>query len=597
MFRIHWGRMVWTSAIHPAFRRAAPTGVLTAIAVLVFATSALAVSGTPIKIAEPVQPEYPAVAVDGTGTAYIAWANRTDVGGVGDTIEYCTLPVGATGCTHMGTLHAEGGATPAIDQVQVLFDESTVVLLADVYGVGAEYVPEQEWTSTNGGATFNAVGAGKSVAEGILSADTGPLNALIVPGSNALGYAWTSAGGPPTFAEFPFGSSPPQCSVETGHTCPFATLQTKEEAELYPLRNEHGSLASRLGTDPGVLGVYETGGKPGPASPPCTNGTAFVYGSGEQSLTNSYDISPGEPHSAWKVALSPGDCEAQYVAVGGGPSGLGVAEKDQTRGYEVYHQFNQTTDSFEPSTVTIAKETGLNTSVSQDGAGGIYVTYLGNANIAIRLAYSSNGGASWTGPATLNANADVGATALVSSVGSGGQGWAVWRDRESVIAQPFVASDAVPPPVVAPISNPAPPSPNSGYTVESITSNSNGTVTLTFVPTQSGEAALVVTVPTASIASASAEAAKSKRCKHGQIKIKGKCLPATTVTGKTSAKGTAGVPLKLTVDLSSKIKAQLKKGKTVHLTATLTYTSSLGGASTVRTFLVTVKGKHRRHRH
>ena len=138
--------------------------------------------------------------------------------------------------------------------------------------------------------------------------------------------------------------------------------------------------------------------------------------------------------------------------------------------------------------------------------------------------------------------------------------------------------------------------PNSGYTIKSIVANSNGTVTITFVPTQSGEATLQVTVPTASIASDSAVDAKSKKCKKGQVKIKGKCLPSSTGVGKTSASGTAGVPLKLTVYLSGKIKALLKKGKTVHLLATLTYKSSLGGTPTVTTYHLTVKGK-RPHPH
>ncbi len=115
------------------------------------------------------------------------------------------------------------------------------------------------------------------------------------------------------------------------------------------------------------------------------------------------------------------------------------------------------------------------------------------------------------------------------------------------------------------------------------------------MPTQSGLATLVVTVPTASIASSTAVAAKSKRCKHGQVKIKGKCRPATTVTGKVTAHGTAGVPLKLTVNLSSKVKALLKKGKTVHLTATLTYASSLGGTTTVKTLHLVIKGKKPKH--
>jgi hypothetical protein len=56
----------------------------------------------------------------------------------------------------------------------------------------------------------------------------------------------------------------------------------------------------------------------------------------------------------------------------------------------------------------------------------------------------------------------------------------------------------------------------------------------------------------------------------------------------------AGVPLKITIKPSSKVKKLLKKGKTVVLTATLTYTSALGGKPMVHTFRVKVKGK--RHR-
>jgi hypothetical protein len=137
---------------------------------------------------------------------------------------------------------------------------------------------------------------------------------------------------------------------------------------------------------------------------------------------------------------------------------------------------------------------------------------------------------------------------------------------------------------------PAPPAPNSTYTVQSIHANGDGTVTIVFVPTQAGTASVVVTVPTATIASR-ASAAKHKRCKKGLVKIKGKCRPASTVTGKVTAQGVAGVALKITVKPSSKVKRLLKKGKTVVLTATLTYTSALGGKPTVQTFHVKVKGK------
>ena len=145
---------------------------------------------------------------------------------------------------------------------------------------------------------------------------------------------------------------------------------------------------------------------------------------------------------------------------------------------------------------------------------------------------------------------------------------------------------------------PAPPAPNSTYKIESIKANSNGTITIVFVPTQGGTANLEVTVPTGTIARNEALAArrKAKRCKSSQIKLKGKCQPKITVSGKVSATGVAGVPLTLTVKPSGKITGALKKGKTVHLTATLTYRSALGGTPTVETFHFTVKGKRPRHK-
>lgn len=145
---------------------------------------------------------------------------------------------------------------------------------------------------------------------------------------------------------------------------------------------------------------------------------------------------------------------------------------------------------------------------------------------------------------------------------------------------------------------PLPPTPNSSYTVQGIKANSDGTVTITFVPTQSGTATLTVTVPTGTIARRLAVAAKhGKKCPKGQTKIKHKCRPPITVSGSVTATGTAGVPLTLSVKPSGKVLKALKKGKTVHLTATLTYKSALGGTPTVQVFPVTVKGKRKHHGH
>jgi hypothetical protein len=432
------GKMVATkgrkASTFRAFRGACVSMGVGLSMMLALAASASALSGAPVKLSEAQFYGPPAVAVTEDGTAIIAWADEAVAP---YTIKYCQLPVGASTCAQTGTLTPAGGSNARIDGVKVLVDGATVVLLADVYGVSEESTPEQEWTSTNDGASFSVIDGGKSVAEGILSADTGPLNPVIVPGSNALGYAWVTASGPPTFAEFPL-SSPPQCSVEAGHHCPFATLQPGNENLL---GNPSGVFASQLGANPGVLGVYETLGKPGCASG--TFDTAYVYASGEQSSTNNYNISPGTADSAWKVALSPADCEVEYLAVGGGPSGLGVVE-DNLAGHDtIYHRFDPATNSFDTPYVTIAQETEESPSVSQDGAGGVYATFLAGFEGEVRLAYSSNGGTTWAGPTTLSA---AGGSHLVSSVDAAGQGWAAWSVGESVYAQPFVASDAIPPP-------------------------------------------------------------------------------------------------------------------------------------------------------
>src|SRR6516164_800713 len=48
------------------------------------------VAGTPLHIGAD------SVAVDSTGTAYIAWSNTTDLAGGPNFVQYCVLPVGAT---------------------------------------------------------------------------------------------------------------------------------------------------------------------------------------------------------------------------------------------------------------------------------------------------------------------------------------------------------------------------------------------------------------------------------------------------------------------------------------------------------------------
>jgi hypothetical protein len=143
---------------------------------------------------------------------------------------------------------------------------------------------------------------------------------------------------------------------------------------------------------------------------------------------------------------------------------------------------------------------------------------------------------------------------------------------------------------------PAPPAPDSSYKVQSVKANSDGTITIIFVPTQNGTALVEVTVPTATISRRQAIAARAKRCKRNQVRIKGRCRPRTTISGKVKATGKAGVRLKVTVKPSHKLKSALRRGKKVGLTVKLTYESALGGRATAKSFHVTVRPKRKTKR-
>jgi hypothetical protein len=471
-------------------------GALTAVVLLVSATSALAVSGTTLKIGTPYESGPPSVSVDPGGTAYIAWANEKDLAGANDFVEYCVLPAGTTGCTHSGSL------LPVIedahvDGVQVLVDGSTVVVLANVNGSGSkslEYTPEQEWQSTDGGASFKLVNGGKSVAEGNVDGDTFPLSGVLVPGTELLGYGWNAAVAPPTFHEFPL-NSPPECTEETGG-CPsgFATLEPKTNPDQ--VTNGGGQFASQLGAHSGVLGIFNTlFSNSGPLEcPGGTFGTAYAYASGEQTTTNNYNKSPEEADSAWKVPIAQADCSVDEPAVAGGPSGFGVLENNLATNDIVYHRFDETNKDFDTPFATIAANAGEeDPAVSQDGSGGIYTTFLlDGGGGPISLAYSSNGGASWIGPATLNANTDGGANHVNSSVGPTGQGWVAWVDGGSVYAQQFDASDATPP-VPPPAADTLTTSQTSGATTGASIKIAAGTVGETDRATLSGVNAATAT--------------------------------------------------------------------------------------------------------
>ena len=77
----------------------------------------------------------------------------------------------------------------------------------------------------------------------------------------------------------------------------------------------------------------------------------------------------------------------------------------------------------------------------QDSAGEIFATWLDNAT-GVGLAYSSDGGATWSKPKILFSNAGnpSGIGLLSSAVGPSGQGWAVYAVGKREYAQRFSKS-------------------------------------------------------------------------------------------------------------------------------------------------------------
>jgi hypothetical protein len=102
-----------SSQLRPA---SAPSSVLGRISLIAGLALVLAAAGTVpaggsvltgpkvVKVGAPGQSGAPAVALDTSGNAIVAWANTDDLHGANNFVQYCVLPVGATACTHKGSL-------------------------------------------------------------------------------------------------------------------------------------------------------------------------------------------------------------------------------------------------------------------------------------------------------------------------------------------------------------------------------------------------------------------------------------------------------------------------------------------------------------
>ena len=413
------------------FRKIVLCVALAAGAGLCTAGPAHALSGKSIRVGEPLTNEPPSVAVDASGTAYIAWNDDKDVADAPSFVQYCVLPAGASTCRAKGDLMVPDSAQGIISNVQVLVSGSTESIL-----VSDGYDELNEWQSTDGGSSWALLDNGFSLAN-VSTGDRFDVGAVLVPGTGELGFDWTYVGGPPTFQAFPV-SDPSPCPAVGD--CAFATLQPASNPDQ--VSNNDGEVGSSTGSDPGVLAVYTTEASNGPLGCPVGDGLVYAYGSGDESPTNSYSISPGSPDSAWKVPVTLAECDTSVLgdlAVGGGPGGLGIIGRDEPGGFTFYQPFDQTTMSFGKQ-IPIMPDGESDPSLSQNGHGELYTTFFDYETGKIELAVSTDSGHSWSEPGTLSTGS--GEQNVDSSVNAGGQGWVAWTDNGSVDAQQFDAADA-----------------------------------------------------------------------------------------------------------------------------------------------------------
>jgi hypothetical protein len=454
-------------------QRTAALAAFCALVACPASASATVPGGDPFAIgAFPTLPNYvtlPSVAVDPNGTAYVVWADP-----VNNVIDYCMLPDGATACAASGTLAPETSVPTYVSKfglnAKVLINDGTVSVLGatNVSDPTANdpSVPVEMWQAPDGTANFTLVNGGSSVAnpDGRVVPQSVPLmgDGVVVPGTNQLGVTFNFYHSPPTFEAFS-QVSPPGCSSASGPLCPFATLEPSSNPD--PVSNYGGGqfftqLASSSGATPGVLALYHTSYSTGPfgctTNPPGSYSGApftyvYAYGSGIQSPTNDYNISPGSPNSAWRVAATvvPGECPINEATIAGGPSGVGLLESITTGASQdrmQYRPFDAATGAWDLPAVTVDPNAYTSSvALSQDGSSGLYATGFasnaGGGSSPLALFYSPDGGKTWQGPSPLEPDVQPDFHRAINAVGADGKGWLVTTAGNTVYALEFSAAN------------------------------------------------------------------------------------------------------------------------------------------------------------
>jgi hypothetical protein len=289
-----------------------------------------------------------------------------------------------------------------------------------------------EYVSGDGGSSFTL----HPVAVSYVPEGFGTTNPVIpLPGGD-IGFGYVVTGANPAFQANSLASPTEDSQAKPG---PYTTLNPSPNT--YTVSDTGGQFASQLTGSLGVLGVFAA--TTGTTTSPCPSNApgALVYAYAPLSPSTTIAQLNGGAGSPWQP-LAQVDCTGSNPAVGSGPSGLGLLETVAST--VRYRAFSPMSGFAAPVTVASGEE-GPSPTLSQDGAGGIYATWV-DGPTGVRLAFSSTGGSSWTGPGTLfsSHNGTINIGSLASGVNSSGQGWALYAANGTEYAQPFDAANAAP---------------------------------------------------------------------------------------------------------------------------------------------------------
>jgi hypothetical protein len=346
----------------------------------------------------------PGVAVDGAGTAYIAWfgpeSNTTS-------LHYCRLPRGAGACDIATTIAAPG---TTLSRPFVAVNGTAVRVVSYRYGLtGARFDEIWQFTSTDGGATFDA---GHPVG--------------IAPFSEAV------AG-------------------------PGDTLSVTTNAESTGLAVQNVPLdGSSAGDTQAILSTdHPYNGTVGLA-----NGNpvaVFADGSSNAQVRRYSGAGSLNDAGSWTPAADIG--YADYPRLAGGPSGLFLLSGTPANALTV-RKFNGTT--FTTGATIAAQGDDAQAHLTEDPAGRLHAVYGHNTVDGLELDYAtSDDGVRWTSGALLTQTGTLGVNQLRAAAAADHIGVAAWETSSDSSSQVRVAA-------IGPTGGASPPVPGKSVAVGTV---------------------------------------------------------------------------------------------------------------------------------